>query len=128
MLKEEKVKPALRKIAKLRNCSAEEAREFCLEVQGLPGRPQSFASIAHAVEELGASASVEAVSEEAFRIHAETLKQRPTVRRRHRRRSMSPTPKYTPTPKYIIVDGVVRGLREWQKSEGIIGDGRASNR
>lgn len=114
--------PALRKIAKLRNCSAEEAREFCLEVQGLPGRPQSFKSIAQAVEELGANASVEAVSKESLSIHAETLKQRPSVRRRHRRRSMSPTSKYTPTPKYIIVDGVVRSLREWQKSEGIIDD------
>ena len=112
---------ALEQIAELRNCGVEEARKFCLEVQALAPSAPSYKSIAQAMKRLGPSAAMEAVAEEAVSIHRKELAQRSHRPRRSHRRWQSPTPK-SPTPKYIVVDGVVQSFSGWQKSEGIIQD------
>lgn len=107
---------ALKQIAELRNCGVEEARKFCLEVQALAPSSPSYKSIAQAMKRLGPSATMEAVAEEAVSIHREEL-----ARRSHRPRQ-SHQRWQSPTPKYIVVDGVVQSFSGWQKREGIIQD------
>ena len=110
-------KRALAQIAQLLGCSVEEAREFCLEVQALRGNMvPSYKSIAQAAEQLGPSATIEAVASEASKIH---LQERG---RRGRGRGGWGRWQSSKTPKYIIVGGVVESTSGWQKREGIIDD------
>ena len=107
----------LRQIAEVRGCSVEEARQFCLAVQALRRRPTpSYKSIAQAAEQLGPSATIEAVASEASKIHLEERRRRGRGRG-GRGRWQSPK-----TPRYIIVGGVVESTSGWQKREGIIDD------
>lgn len=114
-------KRALEQIAQLLGCSVEEAREFCLKVQALRGKPvPSYKSIAQAAKQLELNATIETVASEASKIH---LKERGRQGRRRGRRGRGrgrwgrwQSPK---TPKYVVIGGVVESTSGWQKREGI---------
>ena len=76
----------LAQIAEHRGCSMEEARQYCLQVQTLQQPKSSFKAIAHAVQQLGPNASMQAVAAQAARNPV------PARRKRGRRRgSWQPT-------------------------------------
>jgi len=108
----------LTSIAQVWGCSEDEAFRFCLKVQALQHNPTpSYKSIAQAVGQSGPDADIEAVAQEAARIHRDELRQLGRGLGRGRGRWQP-----SGTPKYVIVEGVVESTMGWQEREGITKD------